>query len=121
VVVSEALRFGCLTAAVLKVAVSFVPGAVPPQLAPVLKSVPVLLQVRAAASADCAMTPRNAMQRHVRRIVGSRAFSATMPERRNASFGRAKTRATPADVNATPHQLRNPRITMAALIANAVP
>src|ERR1700730_14933533 len=48
-VVRDALKLGCVTAALLKTAMSLEPGAVPPQLAPLLKSVPVLLQVRLAA------------------------------------------------------------------------
>ena len=43
--VSDALKLGWVIAAELKTAVSLLPGAVPPQLLPELKSVPVLLHV----------------------------------------------------------------------------
>jgi len=48
-IVRDALKLGCVIAAELKTATSAAPGAVPPQLAPALKSVPVLLQVLLAA------------------------------------------------------------------------
>ena len=45
-IVRDALKFGCVIFAELKTATSELPGAVPPdQLAPALKSVPVLPQV----------------------------------------------------------------------------
>ena len=52
--VRDALKLGCLPSAELKRAVSVGPGTLPPhQLPALLKSVPLLFQVRFAASADC--------------------------------------------------------------------
>ena len=48
-IVRDALKLGWVIAATLKTATSALPGAVPPQLAPALKSVPVLPQVLFAA------------------------------------------------------------------------
>src|SRR5438552_9251885 len=50
--VMEALRFGFVTSAVLKTALSPVPGTLPLQLPAALKSVPVLFHVLLAANAD---------------------------------------------------------------------
>jgi len=55
-IVTEALKFGCVTAAELKTATSLIPGTrlgVPVQLLLVLKSVPVFVQVSFVARADC--------------------------------------------------------------------
>src|SRR5438105_4569160 len=48
-IVRDVLKLGWVIAATLKTATSALPGAVPPQLAPALKSVPVLPQVLLAA------------------------------------------------------------------------
>jgi hypothetical protein len=57
---SDALRLGCLVAAELKTATSLLPGTVPPQFAPVLKSVPVLLQVLLTAKSGAGKKRRSA-------------------------------------------------------------
>ena len=48
-IMRDPLRLGCVIAAELKTATSLLPGAVPPQLGPLLKLVPVLPQVLFAA------------------------------------------------------------------------